>query len=134
MAIDVMMMLGPYPFTIDTAAYQTLMRTTGWRWPGQAQIGKRDAYQFVGREDDTISLRGVVYPQFRSVGVWQVEALRALGETGKPQRLVDGTGHILGLWLITSVRENQALMGRSGTPKKQEFTLDLKKYDDDRLL
>lgn len=125
--IDVMMQLGAMPFSIDTAAYQRLSRTTEYRWVRQSRIGAEDALQFVGVGPDTIELDGVIYPQFRG-GPIQVELLRTLGAGRKPLLLVAGTGFVLGQWVIETVTEGQTIFAALGLPQRQEFSISMGKY------
>ena len=99
---DVMAMLGGFQFGIDTAAFQELNRNTEWHWPAQDVFDGRPVVQFVGWGEDSISLPGVVYPEHWG-GTAQLEALRALGDTGTPQMLINGRGNVLGLWVVTGV-------------------------------
>lgn len=136
MAIDytsgpgVMLQLGSFQFGVTTAAYQELKRTTEWRWPSQDQFGKLAAVQFVGPGNDSITLPGVIYPEWRG-GLTQLDALRALGDTGEPQTMIDGRGKILGKWVIERVDEGQQVFAAAGVPRRQEFTLQLRRIHDD---
>lgn len=126
---DVMMRLGSYSFGINTAAYQQLTRTTEYRWPGQERMGQRNALQYTGSGAETISLAGVVYPQYRS-GLGQLDAMRTEAGEGKPLMLVDGRGRIHGRWVIERIEETQDAFFIAGAPKRQRFTMQLRKYDD----
>ena len=48
MASSYLMKLGEYIFSIDSAAYQSLSRTTEFRWRSQARVGRLPAQQFIG--------------------------------------------------------------------------------------
>lgn len=61
----VMMRLGIYKFSLDSAAYQELSRAAAYRWARQERIGTNDALQFTGLGPETVDLRGVVFPLFR---------------------------------------------------------------------
>jgi phage protein U len=126
---DVMMKLGAFTFRVDTAAYQQLTRATEYRWPGQERIGQANALQYTGPGADTITLTGVVYPQFRG-GLSQIEDMRTEAAKGQPLLLVDGRGRIHGRWVIERVEETQDAFFIAGAPKRQRFTLQLRKYDD----
>lgn len=125
----VMLRLGTFKFGINTAAYQTLQRKTEYRWASQDRFGQREALQFTGPGSDTITLEGAIFPAFRG-GTGQVDILRALAASGQPQTLIDGLGNILGRWVIESVEEGQGTFAQFGIPRKQEFTAELRKFDD----
>lgn len=54
----VMMMLGSFAFSIDTAAYHQLTCEASWRWSEQERIGKQDLLQYTGKPGRTIRLEG----------------------------------------------------------------------------
>ena len=124
-----MMRLGSYKFCIYTAAYQELNRTTNYKWGEQAVFGDWDNLQFLGPGEDTQSLTGIVYPEFKG-GTGQIDELRALAATGIPQLLISGTGKILGYWVINSITEGQTKFAAFGVPRRQEFTINMRKYSD----
>lgn len=125
----VMLMLGGFKFSLNTAVFQEMQRNTSWRWPAQERLGQYDALQHTGPGDDRITLPGVIYPDWRG-GVQQVDELRALAAQGRPLRLIAATGQILGMWVIESIGETQSFFLPDGTPRRQEFTLTIKKYGD----
>jgi len=47
--------------------------------------------------------------------------------------MVEGSGRIYGLWVIESLSETKTLFFRDGTPRRIEFTLNLKRIDDNSL-
>ncbi len=135
MATKTMMSLGDFRFSIDTAAYQKLQRTVEYRWPAQARVGRRPARQFVGIGDDSISLDGVIYPNYRG-GLGQVEKMRTLAGKGEPLSMVSGpdetgSGRAMGKWCITRIAETQSVHFSDGSPRKQEFRLQLSHYGED---
>lgn len=127
---SVMLQLGSFQFGINTAAYQTLQRSNEWRWPAQDRFGKGPVLQHVGQGAETITLPGVVYPEWRG-GLGQMDTLRALAAEGKPQTMIDGAGNVLGRWVIERVEEKQAVFADAGVPRKQEFTVQLRRYFDE---
>lgn len=125
----VMMMWGSYAFGVNNAAYQQLQRQKAWRWPSQDRFGTSPKPQFTGEDDDTITLPGVIYPEWRG-GIGQIDAMRALADTAEPQTLIDGRGNILGLFAATIISETQSEIGGFGIPRKQEFSISLKRCPD----
>ena len=125
-----MMTLGTFVFSLPTLAYQQLQRSNEWRWPSQDRFGKGPVLQHVGQGAETITLPGVVYPEWRG-GLGQLNTLRALAAEGKPQTMIDGAGNVLGRWVIERVEENQAVFADAGVPRKQEFTVQLRRYFDE---
>ncbi|WP_319778456.1 phage tail protein [Maridesulfovibrio sp.] len=130
MASRVMMKLGDYKFSMITAAYDNLERTTSYRWAKQERISREPARQYVGPGDDVLELSGVIYPQFLG-GLEQLNRMRAEAGKGKPLMLVDGRGKVWGKYCIEEVHEGQAAHFKGGAPKKQQFSMRISKYGED---
>ncbi len=122
------MQLGAFQFSIETAAYQSLQRTTEYRWASQPRIGTADALQFTGLGSDAITLQGVIYPHYRG-GLDQVTKMRAQASLGFPLPLVAGTGRVLGIWVMQSVAEGQRIFAEKGAPLRQECSIKIRRYD-----
>jgi hypothetical protein len=127
---EVMMALGEFRFSLDTAAYQNLRRSVAYRWPKQERIGRAPARQFVGKGDETITLEGIIYPEFKG-GLKQIDKMREVAGTGQPKMMTDGTGKVWGKWCIESIDEKQGTFFANGIPRKQEFALRLGFYGED---
>ena len=130
MASSYLIKLGGYTFSIDSAAYQTLSRTTEYRWRAQPRVGRLPAQQFIGPGEETLSLEGVIYPHFKG-GLGQLDAMRAEAGKGEPLMLVDGTGRIWQQWVISGVEETHKILFEDGTPRQMEFRLQLSRYGED---
>ena len=127
-----MLALGMFVFSLSTAAYQELQRQTEWRHASNTRIGAAPARQFVGRGEDAITLPGIILPELAGSAL-SLDALRLMANTGKAWPMVEGSGRIYGLWVIESLSETKTLFFRDGTPRRIEFTLSLKRIDDDRI-
>lgn len=125
----IMLRLGSFSFSINTAAYSELKRASEYKWAAQERFGQQDALQFTGPGQDSITLNGVVLTAFRG-GTGQVQILRAVAAQGRPQMLISGLGDILGMWVIESVEEGQGVFAAAGIPRRQEFSVKLRKYSD----
>ncbi|MBD8268385.1 phage tail protein [Pseudomonas fluorescens] len=127
-----MLSLGMFVFSLSTLAYQELQRQTNWRHASNSRVGAAPALQFVGRGEDTITLPGILLPELAG-STLSLDALRLMANTGKAWPMVEGTGRIYGLWVIESLSETKTLFFRDGTPRRIEFTLTLKRTDNDRI-
>ncbi|TKK40464.1 oxidoreductase [Pseudomonas fluorescens] len=127
-----MMALGMFVFSLKTAAYQELQRQTDWRHASNSRVGAAPARQFVGRGEDAITLPGIILPELAGSAL-SLDALRLMANTGKAWPMVEGSGRIYGLWVIESLSENKTIFFSDGTPRRIEFTLTLKRTDDDRI-
>ncbi|MFN4366501.1 MAG: phage tail protein [Acinetobacter sp.] len=120
-----MMIFGMFVFSIPTATYQSLQRSTNWRHASNSRIGVAPAYQYTGPGEDTITLDGSIVPEFGSQ--LSLTALRLMGNTGKSFPLIAGNGKIYGMWKLDSVDETQTYFYKNGQPRKVEFSLKLSK-------
>ncbi|MFC0708843.1 phage tail protein [Azorhizophilus paspali] len=127
-----MMALGQFVFSLSTLAYQEFQRQTDWRHSSTSRIGVRPARQFLGPGDDSITLPGVLLPELTG-GLPSLDKIREMADTGKAWVLVEGTGRIYGLCVIESLSETHSLFFADGTARRIEFSLVLKRIDDDRI-
>lgn len=121
--------LGTFTFSTSTAAYESLQRASAWEWAEQKRVGAYPVYQFTGAEAETLTLPGTIYPLHQGAGLGQLDKLRDLAAKGEPQTLADGQGRKLGRWVIVSINEEQSAFLPGGAPRKQTFTISLKRYD-----
>lgn len=122
-----MLALGDFRFSVDTATYDNLRRTTTYRWARQDRVGQVAAAQWVGPGEDKIALQGVVYPHYVE-SLEQIEAMRTEASKGNPLRLVDGQGMNHGFWTIDRIQETESHFLAGGAPRKQAFRLQLTYY------
>ncbi len=127
---DIMMQIGLYQFSVGTAAYETMRRSTGWKWAAQERIGQQEALQYTGKAGDTITLSGVIYPHYRG-GIEQINTMRDEADAGRPMLFVDGRGYVHGRWVIEKIEEEGSSHARGGVAKRQRFTIRLRKYSDE---
>src|SRR5450830_912990 len=124
-----MMILGMFVFSLPTLAYQELQRKTQWKYASNGRIGRRDAKQFTGPGDDTMTLSGWVAPELTG-SLYSFDALRLMADTGKSWILIQGTGRIYGSFVITELAETRTVIDGNGNPAKVEFSITLERTDD----
>lgn len=125
-----MLCLGLFVFSLNTLAYQELQRRTAWKHPTQSIVGGRDASQFLGAGEDIISLSGSMVPEFAGQPA-SLDELRRMANTGQAWALVEGSGTVYGAYVITDLQETKTLFFVDGTPRKIEFSLSLRRVDQD---
>lgn len=125
----VMMAVGPFRFSLETAAYDELERAQSWRWASVDRLGSRPAKQYLGPGDDSIMLRGCIYPHYRG-GLGQVEKMREAADMGVAHHVVDGNGRVWGDYVITDIREGQRVFFSNGAPRLQTFDITLSRDAD----
>jgi phage protein U len=126
-----LMALGYFVFMLGTAPYQQLQRRQKLDWAANKRVGRRDAHQFLGPGEETIRLSGTLVPEI-SGGRLSLALLREMADTGDAWILLGGDGYYYGLDVIESVDETGSEFLPGGTPRKIEFSVGLKKVDDDR--
>lgn len=124
-----MMTLGFFVFTRLTLPYQSQQHELAWRHPSQSRVGARPASQYLGPDDETITLGGVLLPEITG-GRLTLEALRKMADTGKAWPLIEGTGVMHGLFVIESLSTTRTEFFADGAARRIEFTLKLKRVDD----
>lgn len=127
-----LMSLDQFVFGLPTLAYQELQRQTQWKHRNTSRVGARDARQFLGPGDDTITLTGVLAPELTGTLV-SLKDLRAMADTGEAYAMVDGAGQVYGAFVIESMNETQTLFFADGTPRRIDFTISLTRVDDNRV-
>lgn len=122
--MSTMMALGTFVFSLPTLAYDELQRRTEWRHARNPRVGARDATQFVGPGEDTVSLSGTAMAELQD-GRASLDTLRSMAADGDAYPLVDGAGRVWGSFVVTNVDERQAVFLADGTPLKIDFGIDL---------
>ncbi len=129
MPSDLMMILGAFRFSLSTAAYQDFLHKVEHRWVRQDILGGPPRHQYLGPGDQTIILRGVIYPHYKG-GLHQIALMQAQAALGVPLYMVDGTGRVWGQWVIKQVEEIRRVFDADGSPRRIDFTLVLLRYSE----
>lgn len=127
---SIMMMLGNFEFSIDTATYNQLTREARWRWSEQERIGKQDLLQYTGKSARSVKMDGEAHSQFRN-GVASIDTLYDLADKAEPQQLVSSAGDVLGWWVITDFTDTTPAFLPGGAPRKKTYSITIKHYADD---
>ena len=125
--------LGTFQFQIATAAYDALTRTTQAIWARLPILGSHEKLQAVRNENDTIQLVGTVFPQHAVMhgGRGRTETLDELRDMTKalvPYRITAADGQTWGFWIIEELLNKDSRWIRDGTPRRQDFRLQLRYY------
>lgn len=119
-----LMALGMFVFSVPTLAYDDLQRKMDWRHARTPRVGARDASQYVGPGEDSVSFSGSAYAEL-SDGHASLDDLREMARDGQAWPLVDGTGRVLGAFVIVAIDEKQRYFFPDGTPRMIDFGIDL---------
>ena len=124
-----LMALGMFLFEIGTLAYDEMQRKTDWQHARSPRIGARDATQYTGPGDETISLSGKVYAEIAD-GRVSLDDLRTMADDGEALPLVDGSGTVYGNYVITALDERHAFLMSDARARRIDFGIDLLRVDD----
>lgn len=126
-----LMSLGLFVFSLKTAPFETVKRSTAQRWSSTNRHGILPATQYLGPGEDTITIDGKLAPELTG-GTSNIDQLRKMAGEGKAWILTQGDGSILGQWFIQSVDETRKEYTKEGHPRIIEFNLKLKRYGEER--
>ena len=124
----VMMSLGMFVFDVVTLPYQSSQRQVSWRHPASSRVGDRPARQFVGPNDETRTLSGVLFPELTG-GHGSLSWLEWMADAGEAYPLMNGPGEVLGLWVIESLDTTDKEMLENGQARLIDFSLVLKRVN-----
>lgn len=119
-----MMALGIHVFGMSLTNFQSLKNNLAIRWPANKPVGAAPIYQFLGRDDQQVTLSGLIFPEWVA-GYQGLAALREAAAAGGVHSLASALGDVFGNWIISGVESDESAFNRSGTPRKVEFSLSL---------
>ncbi len=124
-----MMTLGIFIFMRKTVPYQSLNRSLSFRQASNNVIGTLPKTQFIGKESETVEISGILMPEITG-GKMSVTVLEQMAESGKPFPLIQGDFSILGWYVIENVKINSSEFFSDGSPRKIDFSMNLKRTDE----
>jgi phage protein U len=122
--------LGGFPFRVTTASFSELSRSTQYQWSAQQRLCSDPAFQFTGYGEDVLALPCVIYPGNPGLSgdASALADLRHLADLSVPHRLTDNKGTDHGRWFISEIAETHSHFFSTGSARKIEFTLTIKRY------
>lgn len=105
-----MMVLGLYVFMLRTVPYQELQYQRSWRHAANSRVNRRPSTQFLGPDNDMLTLSGVLMPEITG-GRLSLLALEQMAEQGKAWPLIEGSGTIYGMYVIEGLNQTKAKQG-----------------------
>jgi len=124
-----MLTLGLFVFQLQTVPYQSLQRNVDYRWSSNSRVGQRPALQFLGVNEEKITLSGVLMPEITG-GRISLLALHLMADEGKAWPLLEGTGTIYGMFVVNSISETHTEFFSDGSARSIEFSLTLTRVDE----
>lgn len=123
-----LLVLGLFVFGMDSIAYSNMSRRRDWRHARTERVGTRDATQYIGPGQDTISLAGLLVPEVHG-SYSNLERLIEMAGTGDNWPLVDGNGTVLGQFQIIAIDTDALSIMAGGIARAVDFTIDLARVD-----
>jgi hypothetical protein len=127
MAGPVVAALGAFAFEAHGFGLTELARSTRTEWAAIQVAGGMDRLQWTGGESDTLSIKGVLFPETFG-GLASLNGIRDAAMAGTPLMFVNYAGQIFGLHVIESIDEDRSLLDRNGLPRRDAYTLNLRRY------
>lgn len=124
-----MMVLGLYVFMLRTVPYQELQYQRNWRHATNSRVNRRPSTQFLGPDNDSLTLSGVLLPEITG-GRLSLLALEQMAEWGKAWPLIEGSGTIYGMFVIENLSQTRTEFFAGGEARRIEFSLTLKRVDE----
>ena len=121
------MALGPFGFESLSFGFNKVGRGLQTPWASIATVGGLDRLQWTGGEADKVSVGGVVFPE-EFGGLNSLEGVRSAARAGAVLPLVTLGGNVYGLYVIEGVTEEQEFHDALGRPRKDVYSIDLKRY------
>ncbi|EHS1279508.1 TPA: phage tail protein [Escherichia coli] len=126
----IMMMLGDFSFSVDTAAYNQLTREASWNWSEQERIGRQSLLQYTGKPGRTVRIEGESHAFFGKTGTDAVNTLYDIADMAEPQLLVSGEGDVLGWWVVQDFSDSTDRFLPGGGHRNKHWSMTLKHYAD----
>ncbi|CAI1078458.1 Phage protein U [Serratia quinivorans] len=124
-----MLTLGMFVFMLKTVPYQSMQRSSSFRWPTNARIGQRPSAQFLGADSEKITLTGVLMPEVTG-GALSLMTLQLMASQGRAWPLIEGSGTIYGMYVIENIAETKTQLFSNGSARQIEFTINLMRVDE----
>lgn len=120
--------LGMFVFGMDTMAYNELERRMDWRHAKSERFGARDAAQYVGPGEDTVTLSGQLVPEIAG-NYASIDRLVEMAGSADSWPLIDGKGAIWGEYRILAIDQRQRNIMAGGFARATDFAVDLERAD-----
>lgn len=124
-----MLALGMFVFERRTLPYQSMHYSREYRWASNDRVGKPPAYQYLGEGETSCQLSGTLYPAITG-GAISLRMVELMADEGRAWPLIEGTGNILGMFVVERVSTTHAEFFSDGAARRIDFTLSLKRVDE----
>lgn len=125
------MTLGPFGFEGIGFGFDSLSHKLDTNWPEIAVAQRMNPLQWTGPTSEEVVIKGVLFPVEHG-GMGSLRGIMEAAKTGQPQMLVSGSaqmGVIHGMFAIQSVDEDRNFIDVKGNPRRNAYTITLKRDD-----
>jgi phage protein U len=133
---QVLLAVGPFQFYASAPSFEKLRFNAKFRWEPQKRLGRDPAMQFLGPDERTVDIDGVMYPEAFG-GEDLLTSMHSAARSGAIYPLISMgdagfTGMVMGLWCIVDILNTRQFWGNNG-PRRIEFNIVLKSYGEDGI-
>lgn len=132
MSGPVAMALGAFAFEAVGFGYEGVSRKVNTQWSSISVAQSLDQQQWLGPTSDEVTIKGVLFPAELG-GQGSLDGIIAAAMAGSPMMLVSGSmaaGTIHGTYTIQAVDEDRSFHTADGTPRRNAYSISLKRYDE----
>lgn len=132
MSGPVAMMLGAFAFEAIGFGFDGVGRAVNTQWTEIPVAQSLNQLQWTGPTSEEITIKGVLFP-VEYGGQGSLDGIISSANAGLPLMLVSGSsaqGNIHGLFTVQGVDEDRSVMTRDGTPRRNAYSIKLKRYGD----
>lgn len=128
--MNVLLSYGYFVFSMQSVPFHEFIRTVQWRQATNDVLGRMPKTQFLGKQNESITLSAVLMPEVTG-GAVSLRLLEKMADEGKPYPLISGVDFsVLGWFVVESFNEKRMHFFNDGAPRKIEFDMTLKRTDD----
>lgn len=125
--------LGQFIFSVDTMTFSELQRSRSWSYGSNSIAQGRDQHQFTGVGEETITIPFLIYQSHGFGDRQSIDDLSEMADSGSGYVLLDGSGYLYGVFVITTIDETRSHITNRGVARKIDGTMKLTRVDDDRV-
>jgi phage protein U len=121
-----LMAWGPFRFTVPTYSVEAIQRSVQPRIEAAAIIQGMPSLHRLGPGNPTISLQSTFHPHhLNGRGLAQLNGVREAVNAMVAFPLCAANGGVFGMWVATSMNDEQQMFDAKGTPATVQTTLEL---------
>ncbi|WP_201556268.1 phage tail protein [Psychrobacter sp. 72-O-c] len=125
--------LGQFIFSVDTMTFSELQRSRSWSYGSNSIAQGRDQHQFTGVGEETITIPFLIYQSHGFGDRQSIDDLSEMADSGSGYVLLDGSGYLYGVFVITAIDETRSHITNRGVARKIDGMMKLTRVDDDRV-